>query len=104
MNRWIALLGAATVLASVGCQKPESDPGMSAQGGSARTGQDGGINTVGPDVGGVTPVTGSSLDSAAGGGVNSAALRKARSVAAGGVGSVNNAQRQGSYGGEDLGG
>lgn len=58
------------------------------------------MTVVSPDVGPVTPVTNSALDDAAGGGVNSAALKKAKGIAAGGVGSVNNAQKQG-YGADD---
>ena len=54
-----------------------------------------------PDVGAVTPVTNVSLDGAAGGGVNSAALRKAKGVASEGVSSVNSAQKQGYGAGDD---
>lgn len=105
MNRWIVFFSAAAALSLVGCSKTDSDPGMSADSNAAQSDQrGGGVNTVGPDVGGVSPVTSPSLDEAAGGGVNSAAMRKAKSIAAGGVGSVNNAQRQGTYGGDDTGG
>lgn len=60
-----------------------------------------GVTAAGPDVGPVTPVTGTSLDDASGGGVNSAAMKKAKGIAAQGVGSVNNAERQGDGPGDD---
>ena len=55
-----------------------------------------GTAAVTPDVGAVTPVTSSvSLDNAAGGGINSAAMKKAKKVAGEGVSSVNSDQKGG---------
>ena len=79
-------------LVLAGCSKPDATPASTSQ---TQANGAGGATVVTPDVGPVTPVTNSALDNAAGGGVNSAALKKARGVAAGGVGSVNSAQKQG---------
>ena len=89
-------------LAVLGCHHDDAAP---ATGGVAPTAsaQGGGGTPVTPDVGAVTPVTSTSLDDAAGGGVNSSMMKKAKGVAAEGVGSVNNAQKQGSYGTDDGG-
>ena len=90
-------------LAVYGCRRPSSPEqagdGPAASGGTSSAGS--GATAVGPDVGAVTPVTGTSLDDASGGGVNSAAMKKAKGIAAQGVGSVNNAERQGNGVGDD---
>jgi hypothetical protein len=84
----------------MGCSKPNS-PGADGEAVDSSASAGGpGVTAVGPDVGAVTPVTGTSLDDASGGGVNSAAMKKAKGIAAQGVGSVNNAERQG-YGAGD---
>jgi hypothetical protein len=90
MRRAICLaLLASLVLA--GCSKPDTPPATTSQ---TSVNAAGGA-TVTPDVGPVTPVTNSALDNAAGGGVNSAMMKKAKGIAATGVGSVNSAQKQG---------
>lgn len=94
------LLGIGVVLGCalvVGCQK-------SATTAASRTSdQPSDAAAAMPDVGAATPVTHTSLDDAAGGGVNSAAMRKAKGVAAEGVSSVNSAQKQGYGAGDDTG-
>jgi hypothetical protein len=91
MRRAICLaLLASLVLA--GCSKPDTPPATTSQ---TSVNAAGGATVVTPDVGPVTPVTNSALDNAAGGGVNSAMMKKAKGIAATGVGSVNSAQKQG---------
>jgi hypothetical protein len=79
-----------TALFLIGCQKA-AEPAAEQP---APVAQSGGGEIITPDVGAVSPATGVSLDSAAGGGVNSSAMRKAKQVAGEGVGSVKNAQGQ----------
>jgi hypothetical protein len=81
-----------TSLILAGCSKPDAAPSASSQ---TQVNAAGGATVVTPDVGPVTPVTNSALDNAAGGGVNSAMMKKAKGIQASGVGSVNNAQKQG---------
>lgn len=93
------------ILCMAGCQKQAEGSSSNAPAQTASKGgtpASGGMTVVTPDVGPVTPVTSSALDNAGGGGVNSAALKKAKGIAANGVGSVNNAQKQG-YGTTDEG-
>ena len=104
MRRYLWTLVLLTSLWVVGCSKPNAaQDGTEAAtaSGSSGSGASPGVTAVGPDVGAVTPVTGTSLDDASGGGVNSAAMKKAKGIAAQGVGSVNNAERQGYGAGDD---
>ena len=80
---------------ALGCQKPEGQGDDGSVTTSQPSGGGGDVTPIGPAAGNVTPVTSPSLDSAAGGGVNSAAMKKAKGIAANGIGSVNNAQKQG---------
>ena len=96
------------VVGVLGCQKqddtpPASQPPAQATASQATTGG-AGVTPAGPDVGAVTPVSNSALDNAAGGGVNQAMLGKARGISQKGVGSVNNAEKQGYGAGDDSGG
>ncbi len=84
----------------LGCKKDSTPEASTAAPASAAQGGGGGT-VVSPDVGPVTPVTNVSIDDAAGGGVNSAAMKKAKGVAAGGVSSVNSAEKQGYGSGDD---
>ena len=95
----VLALGALIVL---GCKK-DAQPSASTAAPVSSPGGGGGGTVVSPDVGPVTPVTNVSLDNAAGGGVNSAAMKKAKGVAADGVSSVNSAQKQGYGAGDDSG-
>ncbi len=85
-------LALVTGLLLTGCSKPDAPPAAASQ---TQVNAAGGATVVSPDVGPVTPVTNSALDNAAGGGVNSAMMKKAKGIQASGVGSVNNAQKQG---------
>ena len=90
----LALIFLAFVFCTA-CQKdsgpaaPADSAPASAQGG----GGGGGTTVIAPEVGGMAPVTSTSLDNAAGGGVNSSMMRKAKGIASDGVGSVNSAQK-----------
>jgi hypothetical protein len=93
--RFVACLAVLVgLVGAIGCQKP-ADEGPAVSTDSPSSQGAGGVTAATPDVGAVTPVTSTSLDDAAGGGVNSAAMRKAKKISAEGVGSVNNAQKQG---------
>lgn len=99
MKRFLFALICAACLA--GCQKSAEEPAPLADAGKTASPNEGGggVGMGTPDVGATTPVDTSALDAASGSGVGSAAMAKAKGVAAGGVGSVNNAERQG-YGAE----
>src|SRR5438477_281270 len=103
MRCTICLVVAMGIALAPGCAKPSNTTQASgaapATAEAAKTGS-GGATVVTPDVGPVTPVTNSALDNAAGGGVSSSMMKKAKGISANGVGSVNNAQRQG-YGADE---
>jgi len=96
------LVLALSALLVAGC-KDKSEPSASTAAPASSQGGGGGGEAVSPDVGPVTPVTHVSLDDAAGGGVGSAAMKKAKGVASDGVSSVNSAQKQGYGAGDDSG-
>ena len=96
--RPVVLVAAVVACLLCGCQKDtptqslSDDPPAKTASGAAT-----------PDVGAVTPAHTVTIDEAAGGGVNSAALRKAKNLSSEGVGSVNSAQKQGYGAGDDSG-
>src|SRR4051812_27491050 len=91
----LALIFLALVFC-LACQK-DSAPAAPAETANAspQGGGGGGTTVIAPEVGGMAPVTSTSLDNAAGGGVSSSMMRKAKGIASEGVGSVNSAQKHG---------
>lgn len=93
MRLKFCLFGLLALILAWGCQ---SSPDAGNAGDATAQKGEIGAAAVTPDVGAVTPVTSSvSLDNAAGGGINSAAMKKAKKVAGEGVSSVNSDQKGG---------